>query len=109
MSIDYGWEKLHSAIHCLCGKRDQRSRLASAVGSLHVLVTTYEQTKSHLPEADFDEFWEFMKKMTSREAVGDEGNIVATVNHLDEGEISKAVEKIISFYDNICRHKKPFV
>jgi hypothetical protein len=104
-NFGYGWEKLHTAVHCLCGKKDQRSRLAIAVLALHPLSIRPEE--HYLPETIQTEFCKFMKEMTSQKAIGDEGAILATVNSLDESEISAAVEKIISFYDAVCRYQKP--
>jgi hypothetical protein len=108
MSKDYsyGWEKLYSAVRCLSGKGDQRSRLANAVTALHTLHIRPEE--HHLPDDIQTEFNEFFEEMTSQEAIGDEGRIKATVNSLDETEISQAVEKIIDFYDIVCRYQEPY-
>ena len=104
-NFGYGWEKLHAAVHCLSGKGEQQSRLVSAVLALHTLhIRPGEQ---HLPKAIQTQFEEFMEEMTCREAIGDEGRIAATVNRLDESDISTAVEKIIGFFDTVCRYQEP--
>ena len=106
MSKDYGygWEKLYNAVRCLSGKGDQRSRLANALLVLHVL---HIPEHHHLPDDIQTEFNEFFEEMTSKEAIGDEGRINATVRSLDETQVSQAVEKIIDFYDTICRYQEP--
>lgn len=103
----YGWEKLHLAVHCLAGHGDRRKRLAGALLTLNVLVARPED--KYLPDEIQAEFVEFWKEMTSVEAKGNEGTITATVNSLDEMGIGRAIEKIIEFYDTVCRYKKPFV
>lgn len=107
MSKDYsyGWQKLFSAVRCLSGKGDQRSRLANAVSALFVLHIRPEE--HHLPDDIQTEFNEFYEEMTSKEAIGDEGQIKVTIKSLDETEVSRAVEKIIHFYDTVCRYQKP--
>ena len=102
----YGWEKLHNAVHCLAGHGDWRKRLNNALLTLHVLVARPED--KYLPDDIQAEFSEFWKEMTSVEAKGDEGTITATVNSLNEMDIDRAIEKIIDFYDTICRYEEPF-
>ena len=102
----YGWEKLHLAMHCLAGHGDQRQRLANALLVLNVLVARPED--KYLPEEIQAEFIEFWKKITSVAARGDEGTIKETVNSLDEMGITHAIEKIIGFYDTVCRYQKAF-
>lgn len=48
-----------------------------------------------------------MREITSVAAKGDEGSVQATVNTLDEIGVSRAVEKIIGFYDTVCLHSEP--
>lgn len=104
MSIDYGWEKLHKAIHSLCGQGSQSERLKNAISFNLIQI----KSKEHLPEEMRDEFNEFMKRMTSVQSQGNEGTIQATIDSFDELEVSQSIEKIISFYDTICRHSDPF-
>ena len=103
MSISYGWEKLHTAVHSLCGNGSQSERLVSAV----VFSLIRIEPKEDLPEELQEEFEEFMKQMISTPAKGDEGTAQATINTLDEMQIKNAIEKIISLYDSVCRHRKP--
>jgi len=104
MSLSYGWEKLHLAIHSLCGQGSLCERLVNAV-AYHLIHVTPE---NDLPEDIRGEFQEFMEEITSVEAKGDEGTIQATINTLDEIALKRAVEKIISFYDTVCRYSEPF-
>ncbi|NOY16786.1 MAG: hypothetical protein GXP23_07645 [Gammaproteobacteria bacterium] len=99
MSSDYGWEKLHVAVHSLCGSGSQPERLVNAVTSSLIHITP----ENDIPKDIRQEFEEFMKEMTSVPAESDEGTIQATVNKMDEIALSNAVEKIISFYDSVCR------
>jgi len=101
----YGWGKLYCAVLCLTGIGNQRDRLYNALIALHPLI--FRPEEKHLPkeiQADFVKFWQ---EMTSVKAIGKEGDIRATVNSLDEMKIGQAIEKIISFYDTVCRCQKP--
>lgn len=93
MSLSYGWEKLHTAVHSLCGTSSQNQRLVNA---------------NDLPDEMREEFQQFMGEMTSVDAVGDEGSVQATVDILGETGVSRAIEKIIGFYDAVCRRCEPF-
>lgn len=104
MSISYGWEKLNIAIHSLCGKGSQAERLLNAVVYNLIHITP----ENDLPEDIQDEFKKFMHKITAVPAQNNEGTIKATINTLDEIGLSKAIERVISFYDSVCRHSEPF-
>jgi hypothetical protein len=104
MSLSYGWEKLHLAIHALTGQGTQTERLSDAI----VFNLIHVSPENDLPEEMREEFTAFMGEMSSLEAIGDEGTIQATVNTFDEIERKRAIEKIISFYDTVCRHSDPF-
>jgi hypothetical protein len=104
MSLDYGWEKLCNAIHSLCGKGSQSERLIIAV-AYHLI---HINPKNDLPEDIREDFQGFMNEITSIPAQNDEETIKATINTLDEIGLDKAIEKVIGFYDNVCRHSKPF-
>lgn len=95
----YGWEKLHMAVHSLAGQGTQKERLIGAVAYSLIHI----RPENDLPEEMHVEFNEFMRSITSVAAKGNEGSIQATVNTLDEVDINRAVEKIISFYDTVCR------
>jgi uncharacterized protein Yka (UPF0111/DUF47 family) len=103
MSLSYGWEKLHNAIHSLCGQGSQAARLINAVAYSLIHI----DPKNDIPEDIRDEFKEFMDEITAVPAQNNEGSIQATINTLDENGLSEAIEKVIHFYDKVCRHSEP--
>lgn len=104
MSLSYGWEKLHLAIHSLCGQGDQTERLLNAIVYSLIHITP----DNDLPEGIRQEFQDFMAEMTSVETQRDEGRVKATIDTLDKIGLDDKIEKIISFYDAICRHHESF-
>lgn len=103
MSLSYGREKLHSAVHSLAGSASQSDRLVNAAAFSLVNINPVND----LPEELREEFEILMDELTAVKATGDEGNLRATVYSFSEVELSKAIEKVISLYDSICRHRKP--
>jgi hypothetical protein len=105
--LSYGWEKLHLAVHSLSlslsGASHQKERLVNAVVYNLIHITP----ENDLPPEQRDEFRQFIEKITSVEAKGNEGTVQATVDSLDELGTSRAIEKIIGFYDTVCRHMEP--
>ncbi len=101
--FSYGWEKLHIAVQSLAGAADQKQRLVNAVVSGLIHITP----NSNLPPEIRSDFAQFIGEITSVKTEGDEGNIRATVDSLDEMGVHRAVEKIIGFYDTVCRHQEP--
>jgi hypothetical protein len=101
----YGWQKLYCSVQVLVGPGDLRERLADALLGLGLLTVSPED---HLPEVIRAEFTTFLKKMVSVKAIANEGNLVATVNSLDETDLRRAAEKILDFYDKVCRYQEPF-
>lgn len=102
-AYSYGWEKLHLAVHSLAGASPQKERLANAV----VYNLIYITPENDLPPELRDEFKQFMEEITSVEIKRNEGTAQATVDSLDEIGTSRAIEKIIGFYDTVCRHMEP--
>ncbi|QQX57447.1 hypothetical protein [Pseudomonas chlororaphis] len=99
----YGWEKLHLAVHSLAGNSTQAERLVNAI----IFNLIHIRPDENLPSSMREEFEEFMNQMSSVKAKGDEGTVEATVSTLDEWGRKQAIEKIISFYDTVCRHMNP--
>jgi len=99
---DYGWEKLYQGVRILTMEIPQRKRLVLAMSEIGRI-----RPDEHLPNKIVEEFNEFIAYITSVPAKGDEGTIAATVNSLDDSEISEAIDKIIGFYDKVCRHSGP--
>ncbi len=102
MSISYGWEKLHLAVHSLCGQGDQSERIINAIiyNLLHI------KPENDIPEEMQSSFNDLMSEVRSVMPKENEGVIQVTVNTMDEMSRKKIVEKIISLYDGICRHKE---
>lgn len=99
-AYSYGWEKLHLAMHTLAGNGSQADRLQGAIVSNLIRIKSNEDLPPNI-RADFDAF---MRQMTSVKAKGDEGTAKATVDSLDESGRQQAIDKIIEFYDAVCRH-----
>jgi hypothetical protein len=102
---NYAWQKLYSAVHGLIGPGDLRERLSHALLCLGQLQVNPED---HLPEVIRAEFATFLKEMTAVKPIANEGNYSATVNSLDEASLRRAAEKILDFYDKVCRFQEPF-
>jgi hypothetical protein len=101
----YGWQKLYSAIGCLTGQGLQTERLINAVFSLHVLIARPKE--KYLPpdvQVEFEEFW---REITTVEGVSDITNIRDRINVLSEIEVQQTIERIIYFYDTVCRYRRP--
>lgn len=103
MSLSYGWEKLHTAVHSLAGPESQSERLVDAAAYSLANINP----ENDLPEEMREEFTALMSDLTTVQAKGDEGNLRATINSFSEVQLNKAIEKIIGLYDSICRHRKP--
>ena len=100
MSISYGWEKLHLAIHSLTGNGTQVERLLEAV-TFNLSSITAE---NDLPTELQREFLDLMDSFRQLEPTGDEGVFAATINTLGEMERRAAIHSIISLYDKVCGH-----
>ena len=93
MKYKYGWEKLHLAIHSLCGEVSQADRLKSAL--LHSLIQITPE--NDLPDELQQEFKELMMSL------GGNAEEPHPIDVMGEIERKSAIEKIISLYDRICR------
>lgn len=101
--FSYGWEKLHTAVHSLAGESPRRQRLVDAI--IYNLI--HINPERDIPVSMRADFERFMAEVTAAEPKGDEGSVQATVNGMDDMAVARAIERIISFYDTVCRHKKP--
>lgn len=90
-------------MYSLAGNGTQAERLVDAV----VFNLIQIRPDENLPPSMRSEFEEFMSYISSVKAKGDEGTVAATVNTLDEWSRKQAIEKIIGFYDTVCRHMEP--
>jgi len=99
----YAWEKFHSAIHLLVGTGTQRERLASAY--------TYNLSQlkpEDLPEEIQEDFRQLKAEITRVDPHGNKGSVKATLHEMDESDIRRMIEKIISMHDTVTRHQEPF-
>jgi hypothetical protein len=102
----YGWEKLYKAVSCLIGAGDLKIRLQSAMECLCPLKE--DEYPIHIPNEILNDFSKFMKDMTCvKPSAGEDGTISATLNSLDEAGLEHAAKQILSFYDAVCRHRRP--
>ena len=102
MSYLYAWEKFHMAIRSLAGPGTQRSCLLNAYVESIIFVQPDE-----VPEEIQDELRQFTRDITRVDAKGDEGSVQATVNTMDEAEVDRLIDRIISMHDTITRHVGP--
>ena len=100
MSISYGWEKLHLAVHSLCGMGTQHERLINAT----TFNLSHINPENDLPEELRAGFKDLYAQLTANTATEGEGRIQSTIKVFDEIQLHKAIEEIISLYDSICRH-----
>jgi len=94
----YGWEKFHGAINSLAGHGTLQERLENAY-TFNIIHLDCEQ---HIPEPVQESFNELKTMMTSADVL--DGRVRASVQAMDDGELSRAVEMIIGIYDKICRY-----
>lgn len=99
----YGWENLYDAVRILASEGSLKERLKNGL-IYHVVNINPEE---HLPEEIRDKFNAFIKEINAQPPRGDEGSIQATVDKLEPVAVSEMVDKIISFYDTVCRYRRP--
>lgn len=102
MSLSYGWQKFHAAIHVLTGSQPIRTRVTNAIAS-----SLYGLKDEDLPKEMVTGFRTFINAMTSVPAKGEEGTIAATVDSLSELDLEEVISKIISMHDTVCRAYGP--
>lgn len=94
MTYGYTREKLFQAVDVLVGDGTVQERLASAATYL---------IRLHEPENDFppelqEEFKAIKHALTKEQAIGNEGNIQATVDKLSNEEGRKLASRILELY-----------
>ncbi|MCU5775245.1 hypothetical protein [Winslowiella arboricola] len=96
----YGWEKLHGAVHSLCGVGSLKERLENAYlyNLLHLTV------ENDIPEPVRGRFNELSQSLTRGRPEGEEGRVHATIIAMDDAELNAAVSEIIGLYDDLCRY-----
>lgn len=101
--MSYAWEKFHMAIRSLAARGTKRARLVDSY-VYHIIHVKPEQ----VPEEIQDELRQFERDITRVQAKGDEGSVQATVNTMDDDEVDRLIDRIISMHDTITRHQEPF-
>src|SRR5690606_8566021 len=98
-----GWDPLHVGVSNLVGSQDQRHRLVDAViGSLLQIDPVV-----HLPEGILAELASVMEQIKQTTHQRNAEGAQAYVDSLDEVGLTRASEKIVGFYDSICRYMPP--
>lgn len=95
------WEKLNTAVRILTASAPLRDRLVYALTEISLIDA------DGLPQEIREDFKQFWNGITAVEAKGSEGRIQATVDTLDDLGVDRAVEKIVRYYDTVCRHMGP--
>lgn len=101
--MSYTWEKFHGAIHSLAGSGTQRERLVAAY-----TYNLIRLSPEDLPNEIQEDFRKLQERITKFEAQDKEGSVQATVNKIDDSEVKKIIDKIISMHDTVTRHQEPF-
>lgn len=68
----------------------------------YVFSLGHLKTADDIPNALQSRFDELCKELTKFDATGDEGRVQATVSKLNDFEINKLIEDIVSLNDDIC-------
>ena len=98
MSLRYAHEKFHTAVLTLAGHGSVQERLVNA----YVFSLGQLKTADDIPNALQSRFDELCQELTKFEARGDEGRVQATVSKLNEFEINKLIEDIVTLNDDLC-------
>lgn len=98
MSLRYAHEKFHTAVLTLAGHGSVQERLVNA----YVFSLGQLKTANDIPNALQSRFDELCQELTKFEASGDEGRVQATVLKLNEFEINKLIEDIVTLNDDLC-------
>ncbi|OGI04885.1 MAG: hypothetical protein A2Y25_07710 [Candidatus Melainabacteria bacterium GWF2_37_15] len=95
----YGWEKLYSAVLSLAGSEPNiKKRLISAY--VNSLICIREE---NLPEELWEKLEKISEELTKAEKWDEEeGRVKASVDLLDEIEVSRLVDEIVGLYGDIC-------
>ena len=102
LTQNYTWEKFYLALLTLAtGSSSLHSRLVDAYTSSLIRLTPED-----LPVDMRDEFVQLCHRLTSEQPVGSEGSVWATVEKMDEIEVKRIAEQIVSLYE---RYRTAFI
>lgn len=103
MEYGYIWEKFFGAAMSLVVDGSLKQRLEYAAQSIIHL-------KNHtIPEDVKEDVLSLIADLTSGNPEGDEGRIHATIKRMTDEEARGTAKRILGIYDNIARHRKPYV
>jgi hypothetical protein len=97
-----GWEKLHLAVQVLTGTAAPRERLIEAlIGHL-----VHLDPADDLPYELREEFSDFVRAMTTplAGAEGQAATVPLRVSALDAIAVQRAYDRILDYYDTVCRY-----
>ena len=97
----YVWEKFYQATLCLSGLGSIEDRLYSAISVLRRLNENNFKRMEKEIGIRFEELMQSMKKVSP---IGEEGRIMATIRSMDELELHRISEEIVSLYDCIAKN-----
>ena len=100
MKYKYGWEKFHASVLTLTSEGPLTQRLSDA----YLYGISHLEKENDVPEALLEKYDELVSLLTSAAPEAYEGRVVASINRLDELELSRASELMVSLYDSLCRY-----
>ncbi len=98
--MSYVWEKFNLAMRTLNGSGAPKDRLIGAFDTIMLL------RPEEVPEERQKDFDRFIQEMTRIAPEGDEGPVHATVSSMDDDEVDRMIERIVSLHDTIERHRQ---
>ena len=96
MVSNFGYEQFLNAMFALSGDGTKKERLIKATDDALVNITPDKD----LPEEMHGDFNEFISEIKSK------GSIPQTIEIYDERQVSSAVYKIISLFEDLCRRRE---
>ena len=97
MALDYGWEKLYSAV---LGVASSTASLQERLGDAYLSSVTHIRAEN-VPENVWPRVEAFRKKLTSAKV---SHNIVnATVRQMSDMDATELVGELVGMYDNVAR------
>ena len=97
--MPYAWEKFNLAIHTLKGSGSPKDRLVGAFDTIMVL------RPEEVPDEKQSDFTRLFEEMTSMRPEADEDPVQTTVNHANDVEVERVMERIASMNAAIKRHR----
>jgi hypothetical protein len=99
MHYSYPWEKFSNAIYSLAGGGPLRDRIHSAFMSFLTI-----QTRDFADDPDIQAgFSKMYEELTKTKAMGDEGNVRATLNAMNDDELASLSASIVDIHLSIAR------